>query len=313
MSKKAVVLSTNISKKKGTVKESVPKIVLNADGIVGDAHAGSWHRQVSLLAIESIQKFGEKSGQVFEHGDFAENITTEGIDLLSLKLFDQLVIGSTKMEMTQIGKSCHGDGCAIYRKVGKCVMPKEGIFCRIVEGGEIVPSDKIKIVPKVFKARVITLSDRASKGVYKDKSGDNVAQHLEKFFVAQEWRFEIERILLPDDAAQIEVALLAAKEDKIDVVFTTGGTGIGSRDVTPEAVLGVCDKVIPGIMEHIRLKFGVDKPNALISRSIAATLGKTLVFSLPGSVRATQEYMGEILKLLEHLVLMIHDIDAHMK
>ena len=97
----------------------------------------------------------------------------------------------------------------------------------------------------------------------------------------------------------------------MDAVFTTGGTGIGPRDITPDVIETMADRLIPGIMEHIRIQFGAEKPNALLSRSIAAVMGQTLVYALPGSVRAVSEYMGEILKTFEHALLMIHGIDAH--
>ena len=140
------VVSVNISKKKGTVKNPVSKIIIDEKGILGDAHAGAWHRQISLLSIESIQKFADKSGQIFNHGDFAENITTQGIDLLLLKPSDQILVGKVKLEVTQIGKTCHGSGCAIYNKIGKCIMPKEGIFCKVIKGGEILKNDNILFV-----------------------------------------------------------------------------------------------------------------------------------------------------------------------
>ena len=95
------------------------------------------------------------------------------------------------------------------------------------------------------------------------------------------------------------------------MIFTTGGTGVGPRDITPDVVTELCDKFIPGIMDHIRLKFGADKPNALLSRSVAGVAGSTLIYTLPGSVRAVQEYMQEILKTLEHLILTLHGLDDH--
>jgi len=94
-------------------------------------------------------------------------------------------------------------------------------------------------------------------------------------------------------------------------VITTGGTGVGPRDITPETVAGVFEKIIPGIMENIRMKFGQAKPNALLSRSVAAVGGQTQCYALPGSVRAVDEYMGEILKTLEHVIYMLHGLDVH--
>jgi MOSC domain-containing protein YiiM len=140
----ARIISINISEKKGTRKRPVMEAVINEDfGIVGDAHGGAWHRQISLLGIESIEKMRQKGLQV-NPGDFAENITTEGIDLLSLPIGTKLKIGPVLAEVTQIGKECH-TRCAIYRQAGDCVMPKEGIFVRVLKGGKIKTGDLIEI------------------------------------------------------------------------------------------------------------------------------------------------------------------------
>jgi MOSC domain-containing protein YiiM len=140
----ARIISINISEKKGTRKRPVMEAVINEDfGIVGDAHGGAWHRQISLLGIESIEKMRQKGLQV-NPGDFAENITTEGIDLLSLPIGTKLKIGPVLAEVTQVGKECH-TRCAIYRQAGDCVMPKEGIFVRVLKGGKIKTGDLIEI------------------------------------------------------------------------------------------------------------------------------------------------------------------------
>ncbi len=113
-------------------------------GVEGDAHAGAWHRQVSLLAMESIKKMQEKGLEV-RPGDFAENITTEGLDLLSLPIGTLLRVGSEALlEVTQIGKECHA-GCAIFQQVGQCIMPTEGIFARVIKGGKVRPGDLIQV------------------------------------------------------------------------------------------------------------------------------------------------------------------------
>jgi MOSC domain-containing protein YiiM len=140
---KVKVLSVNISEKKGEIKKPVDKIVITEKGVENDAHAGDWHRQVSLLAKESIDKFEEVLGRKLNFGEFAENITTEGITLYTMKPGDKLNIADVEMEVTQIGKKCHGDGCAIFSQVGKCVMPKEGIFARVLKTGTIKPGDEI--------------------------------------------------------------------------------------------------------------------------------------------------------------------------
>ncbi|TWI75423.1 MOSC domain-containing protein YiiM [Desulfobotulus alkaliphilus] len=130
------ILAVNISEKKGIQKKPLATAMLIADyGIKGDAHAGKWHRQVSLLADEDIQTMRGK-GMELDFGDFAENITTGGIDLSSLPLGTRLFLGEAELEVSQIGKECHHH-CAIYHKVGDCVMPRKGIFARVLKGGEI--------------------------------------------------------------------------------------------------------------------------------------------------------------------------------
>ena len=137
----ARVVSVNISEKKGTLKKPVPEIELKLrHGIVGDAHAGDWHRQISLLAEESIDTMRLRSPIALDPGVFAENINTEGIDLKSLPVGTHLRIGETEVEVTQIGKECHND-CAIKKAVGKCVMPTEGIFAVVVKEGVVRPGD----------------------------------------------------------------------------------------------------------------------------------------------------------------------------
>ena len=142
----AKVVSVNISEKKGTLKKPVPEIELKLrHGIVGDAHAGDWHRQISLLAEESIDTMRPRSPITLDPGVFAENINTEGIDLKSLPVGTHLRIGETEVEVTQIGKECHND-CAIKKAVGKCVMPTEGIFAVVVKEGVVRPGDEIEVL-----------------------------------------------------------------------------------------------------------------------------------------------------------------------
>lgn len=138
------VVAVCVSKEKGQRKTPVDAVLLQENhGIVGDAHAGDWHRQVSLLAIESIGKM-QRMGLDVDAGDFAENITTAGIELTKLPIGSRLHIGDTLLEVTQIGKECHSR-CAIYHQAGDCVMPKEGIFVKVLQGGTIAPNSSIRL------------------------------------------------------------------------------------------------------------------------------------------------------------------------
>lgn len=307
------VASINISEKKGTVKVPRNKVTIDEKGIINDAHAGNWHRQVSLLGQESVDQFIEFSGQEIKPGEFAENITTRGLDLTKTGILDRFKIGEVELEVTQIGKKCHGDNCAIFVKVGKCIMPKEGIFCRVIKAGKVKVEDKGVFIPHALKITIITLSDRAYNDVYKDKSGPLVRNLLQPFFEKIPWHPEFELKLLPDDADELKKFLEEKIKNQTNIIITTGGTGVGPRDMTPEAILSLKPKLIPGIMDYIRVKYGEKKPNALLSRSIAAVKDKTLIYCLPGSVKAVQEYIPEITKTMEHLLYTIHNIDVHQE
>jgi len=308
---KIKVLSVNISENKGTIKLPVDKISLSNIGVKGDAHAGKWHRQVSLLGRESFEKMESSAGRKLQYGEFAENITTEGFLLYQMKPFDRLISGNMILEVTQIGKKCHGTNCSIYKETGDCVMPKEGIFCRVIAGGELQEGDILEYHPKVMKVHVITLSDRASQGIYEDKSGPLLRKLSEDFFSGNGRHVSVENTVIPDDEAQLRALLKLLIESGNDIIFTTGGTGIGPRDITPDVVKSILDKEIPGIMEMIRVKYGMQFPNALVSRSIAGVAGKTLIYALPGNPKAVKEYADEIFKTVEHSFRMLHNIDEH--
>jgi molybdopterin adenylyltransferase len=304
------ILSLNVSEKKGTVKTPVDSVEINETGVKGDAHAGYWHRQVSLLGVESLKKAGEQNKRKFNFGDFGENITTEGLELHKSNILDRFQCGEVILEVTQIGKKCHA-GCEIMQQVGSCIMPVEGIFCRVLQGGKLRLTDELTYIPKRIKIVVITLSDRASKGIYEDKSGPFATKILKEHFQEKRRSVSAKNVLIPDDEAALESELRNAVDSKTDIIITTGGTGIGSKDITPDVVKKLFDKEIPGIMELIRYKYGSDKPNALLSRSVAGVIGKSLVYTLPGSVKAVKEYLIEIDKTLEHSLRMINDIDSH--
>jgi len=308
---KVDILSVNISDKKGIIKKPVPSIKLNEMGVALDAHAGNWHRQVSLLAQESIDRFSTQAKRKIQFGEFAENITTQGIVLHKTAPLDRFVMGDMLLEVTQIGKKCHGDNCSIFREIGNCVMPKEGIFCRVLKGGELKAGDQLEYQPRIMKTLIITLSDRASRGEYADKSGPLLKKLAEDFFKSRNRHFEIETLIIPDNEEQLKTILEKAQTENYDMVFTTGGTGIGPKDITPEVVKPLLTKEIPGIMELIRVKYGMEKANALVSRGIAGVMGKTLIYTLPGSPKAVNEYCSEIFKTVEHSLYMLNELDLH--
>ncbi|MDO9512649.1 MAG: hypothetical protein Q7J34_12875 [Bacteroidales bacterium] len=145
--KEIVVLAVNISEEKGTIKKPVDHIILNEKGVENDAHAGDWHRQLSLLAAESISRFEVSMNRKINFGEFAENISTQGLELKDCKPGDLFYNETIRLEVTQIGKSCHGSNCEIFKEVGNCVMPKEGIFARVISGGVLKAGDKLWYQP----------------------------------------------------------------------------------------------------------------------------------------------------------------------
>lgn len=168
------------------------------------------------------------------------------------------------------------------------------------------------ILPDKFRAKIITLSDRVSAGVYDDLSGPVVKEMLDSYFKQIGWELESEVAVLPDDSARLRQIINESSQEH-NIIITTGGTGIGPRDFTVDVVEQMLDKTMPGIMEHIRVKYGMDKPNVLLSRGVAGIKGMCLIYTLPGSVKAVKEYMTEILKSLQHAIYMQYGIDAHEK
>jgi len=165
-------------------------------------------------------------------------------------------------------------------------------------------------LPEKYNVLIITLSDRASRGEYEDLSGPRIGVITGEFFSSIGSECSITYQLIPDDAEALRSRILEASL-LFDIIFTTGGTGIGPRDITPDTIRPLLSKELPGIMEYIRIKYGSLKPNALLSRGIAGVTGKCLIYTLPGSVKAVDEYMSEIIRTLEHSFLMLYGIDKH--
>ena len=306
MKQKIKILSVNTAAERGR-KFPVEQLILTETGAQDDAHAGT-SRQISLFDVADAERFYKITGaKELEFGQFAENILFETDEKLGITIFDRFVKDDLVLEVTQQGKPFHDE----FREPGNYVMPRKGIFCRVKQGGKLKAGDEMEYVPKVFKARVITLSDRASKGIYEDRSGPAVTELLAGQFKKTGWRMETENIVIPDDEKELHQLLENSIEQQFDIVITTGGTGIGPRDITPEVMQEYVKKEIPGIMEMIRWKYGLEKPAALISRAVAGVNNKTLLFALPGSVKAVKEYMGEINKHLKHLFYMLYDVDVH--
>ncbi|MDO4614457.1 MAG: molybdopterin adenylyltransferase [Lachnospiraceae bacterium] len=288
-----------ISEKKGTQKAEIPEARLIEDfGIEGDAHAGKWHRQVSLLSLEKIEEFKRRGAEI-TYGAFGENLIIEGYDFRTLPVGTIVHVGEAVLEITQIGKECHSH-CAIYKTMGDCIMPREGVFSVVKQGGWIRPGDPVEVIlpdkDRPFTAAVITLSDRAASGEYEDKSGPLICEILKK----DGYRV-IETMILPDGEQPLKTQLMRlADQRQVNVIFTTGGTGFSMRDVTPEATAAVCDRMAPGIAEAMRYYSLQITPRAMLSRQTAGIRKQTLIVNLPGSPKACREDLDFILPSLRH-------------
>lgn len=298
---KSQVVSVNKSKQRG-IKEPVTAITLIEGGVKGDIHQNS-HREVSLLDKKHIDDYLRIS-QAKEnpgYGAFAENITTENLPE-DIRVFDYFTIGETRLQLTQIGKPYHED----LEFPGHYVSPQKALFCKVLKGGTIQPKMRIIHHPKIFKSLIITLSDRGSQKIYDDKSGPIARQYVSDFFAHEHLRAEISDKIIPDDPALLTSLLKHAND--YDLIITTGGTGISEKDITIETIRPLLDKEIPGITEMIRWKYGLQKPNTLLSRSLAGTIKQTLIFCIPGSPKAVQEYMTEINTITSHAFRMLYGL-----
>jgi len=298
------------SKKKGMVKHPVAAIRLVADhGVDGDAHAGFGHRQVSLLAEADIAA-QRALGVELEPGAFGENLVVTGLTLDRVGIGSRLEIGAAEIEITQIGKVCH-DRCAIYYRTGDCIMPRLGVFGRVVAGGEVAPGTGVRVIERVerdqMQVAVVTCSDTCSRGAAIDTAGPAVARLATERLGAHVALCRI----VADDQATIEATLKELADRGLDLVLTCGGTGCAARDVTPEATLAVIDRQVPGLAEAMRGASAAITPHAWLSRAVAGIRRATLIVILPGSERAATENLTTLLATLPHAVQLLRGHTAH--
>jgi molybdopterin adenylyltransferase len=293
------VIAVCMSDKRGIQKTNIKTASFSVGwGMDKDAHGGSWHRQVSLLSYDKIQEFRKKGAEV-AFGDFGENLVVEGFDFRSLPVGTRFQSNDVILEMTQIGKECHTH-CQIYKKVGDCIMPREGVFAKVIHGGTISVSDDMVMIEKdpnaPLRAAVITLSDKGSKGERIDESGPVIVEILNNS------GYEVvETLILPDEQAIIQKELIRLADGRqVELIVTTGGTGFSTRDCTPEATLAVSTRNAPGIAEAIRFNSMQYTKRAMLSRGVSVIRNQTLIVNLPGSPKAVKESMEFIVKELDH-------------
>ncbi|MCR5102042.1 MAG: MOSC domain-containing protein [Butyrivibrio sp.] len=291
-----IIKAVCISEKKGTAKRDVGSCRLIEDwGMENDAHAGKWHRQVSLLSYDEVEKFRAR-GATVEDGAFGENLLVEGFDFKSFPIGTIFKCGDVLLEMTQIGKECHSD-CAIRKMVGDCIMPREGVFAVVLRGGVVSNGDELTVVEKNgYKAAVLVSSDKGSKGEREDKSGPAAATELKAA------GYEVtETVIVPDEEEEIYKELVRfVDESKVDLVITSGGTGLSKRDCTPEATMRAGEKNVPGIAEAIRYNSLQITSRAMLSRAVSVIRGHSLIVNLPGSPKAVKECLDYLLPTLAH-------------
>jgi molybdenum cofactor synthesis domain-containing protein len=291
-----------VSGQKGEKKTPVPTAQVVVDhGLEGDAHAGDWHRQVSLLAADDVEAMRQKGLPDLKDGDFAENLVLSGVDLSGLGLGSRLKMGSeVELTITQVGKVCH-TRCAIFYQTGDCIMPRLGLFARVSSGGRLAVGDAVEVleaVPRpVVQAVVLTISDRCAWGEATDTAGPAVEDRLKQELGAHVYKSEI----LPDERDSIAERLKHYSDGhSIDLILAVGGTGFSPRDVTPEAVRDVVERLTPGLDEAMRRASFEKTPHAMLSRAVSGICGATLIISLPGSERGAVENLEAILPALEH-------------
>ena len=314
------VMAVCLSEKKGTPKKNIGSCeLLENHGLKGDAHAGSWHRQVSLLSYEDVREFEKRGKMKMTDGIFGENLLLSGINLPRLEVGTMLRCGKALLRITQIGKECHSH-CKIYDHVGFCIMPKKGIFAEVLKGGVVKVGDECEAISEsakssaaadapsqekkflaaatcpAYRAGIIIASDKGASGEREDQSGPAAREELEKA------GYEVIACsVLPDDENLLYAEILRMSDElKLDLIVTSGGTGFSKRDVTPEATMRAATKNAPGIAEAVRAESLKITPRAMLSRGASVIRNNTLIVNLPGSPKAVRECLGFILPTLSH-------------
>lgn len=304
MGNKGIIMAVCVSPEKGTQKTNIgTDLMLAGHGMKDDSHAGTWHRQVSLLSLEKIEAFRARGAKV-EFGAFGENLVVEGFDFAKLPVGTRFRCGNVWLQMTQIGKQCHSH-CAIYEAMGECIMPHEGVFTRVLSGGTLSVGDELELVPEdeptPIRVGILTASDKGSRSEREDISGATIRRMCEKAgFIISDYK------VLPDEREQLSAAMRDLSDGGgADLILTTGGTGFAPRDWTPEATTDIAERMVPGIPAAMVANSLQYTPRAMLTRAVAAIRGKTLIVNLPGSPKAVEENLAYLLPAFPHGIEML--------
>ena len=295
----AKVVAVSISKKKGTRKSNINKAKFRAKfGIIGDAHAGNWHRQVSFLAEESIEKM-KRLGLSVKSGDFAENITTKGIDLSKLKVGDKLIINDVVFIISQKGKICHHK-CAIYHRAGDCIMPKEGIFAIVKNDGIVSVGDKIVHREKSgFSVAVITLTDKKNMGGKENVLRLKIKEYIESSLKISFVRYE----MIPNEKENLKRMLIDFCDlQQFDLIITDCSNGGPSEHIAKDVIGEVTEKELHEFDGAMRMSSFYKTHHAIVSRFLIATRGNSLIVGLSRCPTETFESFEFINGAITHLV-----------
>jgi molybdopterin adenylyltransferase len=311
MAKPIKVLSVNISSAQAPAEKPIARISNNRSGVSDNLFEGQLNQELSVLGTESIDCIKKASGHHLTYGDFSEDLTTKGLELSLTSPMDRLIGQTIELEVTRKGIELFTDPRNISSQNVHRIHSAKGILVRVIKPGILKAGDVLQYIPRVFRIQVVTLSDRAHMGEYEDRSGPRVVELINNHFSECSRAIELKTTVIPDDENLLRQHIEKVLRESTDILITTGGTGVGKRDITVDTIKPILTREIPGIMEMIRIKYGSQKPQALLSRSIAGFIDNTLVYTLPGSVNAVNEYMEEIVKTLEHLIYMRHGLDVH--
>lgn len=294
------LISVNMAKIRGASKRPVDEGILTPGwGLKGDAHGGDWDRQISLFPVETMALVPKAIRAAFELNTYSENLTIEGLPPEKLKIGTVLSIGTARIKILQIGKEVFEPP-----ESGRpYIVSREGRFGRVLSGGTVKAGDIVEIVEEgtppadAPKIAVVTLSDKGAAGEREDVSGRFLT-----WYATRLGGQILSAVVIPDEKPAIRDALRKGIENGADLILTTGGTGLGPRDVTPDVTLEIIDREVPGFAEAMRAESLKKTPNAMISRAVSGVAGKTLIINLPGSPKAVAECMEVIFPALRHAI-----------